>query len=504
MRWYLTLFLVLAMVGRPTAASAQPISRAGQAGQARETLQAKVARLEAALAKVSRDRVDASSLLAMVQELQRQLIALRKKSAAEKQMTRGYKALRSQLDELEQKLGDLQLRLAALSVRDHDIASISYDRGFVMKKGRFKLRIRGFLQAEYRARVLSEERNLLDGEGRDQSGFLIGRARLGFAGHVFSERLRYQFVFELGDRARPNVLLDGLLAYRFHRLIELRAGLMRIPFGRQFALRVCGMQFDDRSQSTLAFYPGRDIGLMATGAFFDSRRFGALRYQIGVFNGANASDTSDNNLDLLYAARLVYEPLGAMPRYEGDSQMSSTPRLAVGGSFFYNLAPTDIGSRLGVTDTTRLASLRDQDTDGEVDNISIYSAAAELAFYWRGVSLSGELFYRKEDPGAVSGSRSFWGTNAQLAAAHAAGLELAVRYSFWERNRFGEDGLTMAPARSHEATLALSAWLFNRAVRVLTSYSHRWLRDISDRQGNTATEPNLRAHLVVVQTQLMF
>jgi hypothetical protein len=469
------------------------------------------ARLEALSKRVNalgKLQADVPALLEAVRSLQQQVSALKRELASRKTMTRGYKALRAQLVGLDDRLGDLELRIAAVALRAGQVGGGGCEDSLCMRAfgGKLKLAVRGLLHAEYEGVIASERRTLAGGRVGDHgSGFALARARLFADAEVFDPRLRLQIGLEAGDRAQ-RLLLDALVGFRWHRMLNVRAGLQRVPFGRQYALELPTMLFRDRSPVTEAFYPGRDIGLLIHGQLLDSSRFGRLSYQAGVFNGAGprGGEFKDDNTDFLYAARLTYEPLGPLAPMESDAAISKRPRIAIGGSVFYNLVETDAAERAGETDPARIGQLRDQDGDGEVDNVGVLGLNAELAMRWRGITWQNELFYRYEDPGAVADSRSFWGVYSQIGVAHREGFEIAARYGFWELSRYGDDGTAVEPARTHEAALALGAWLFSRHLRLQTAYAHRWLRGLETRSGGPLAQQTLREHRVYVQTQLYF
>ncbi|MBW2731837.1 MAG: hypothetical protein JRH20_05545 [Deltaproteobacteria bacterium] len=468
-----------------------------------KSVEARIAQLEEKLGLLGKSSVEASTALQALRDLQRRTRELERLATAKKTVDRGYKALRAQLDDVHERLENLQLQLTAVSMHSAERARLVHDGGFALRAGRhFEMRLGGLLQAGYLGRLVSEERDYAGNTslGAHSSELTLPRARVGLSGHLFDPRMHYVLGLEFGGRGAEG-LLDAYMQFGIPR-ISVSAGLMRVPFGRQFSRDFEHLLFEDRAPTTLVFHPGRDMGLRVHGALWDNERFGRLGMEMGIFNGGGDTPFSDNNTDFLYVTRLVYEPLGPLGGHESDSERSSRPRLAVGGSFMFNLAPTDAAMRAGVVDPTNAAQLRDADGDGEVDNIGVYSAAAEVALAWRGLSVQGELFYRHEDPGAVAESQSYWGAYGQLAARHGSGLEAAARYSYWELHRFGEDGTSVAPGTVHELALALTAWQWNDGLKLQTSYAYRVMHDMGDRQGNSAADDQLRAHLLTVVAQV--
>lgn len=493
-------------VAAQPAAKRKGVAPAG-AQATKDSLAGRLAALRRRVDELDKVRADVPALLEALQRVQREVSALARAVARRKKTRRGFLALRSRLDALDGRLDDLDLKITAVALRAGGGANAGYDRGFYLQTndGKLRLRLEGLLQAEYVGLIASERRNFPGGRlGEHSSSFTLRRARLAADARLFDPRVHLQVGLEFGELAtRP--LLDAFGEFRWHRMLQVRLGLQRVPFGRQYALDLAGMHFRDRSPVTESFYPGRDIGLLVHGALVDSSRYGRLSYQLGVFNGGSTrGGFQDDNTDFLYAARVVYEPFGKLGTHESDTVFSERPKLALGGSIFYNLAPTDAAARAGETDTTKAAALRDQDRDGEVDNVGLLGLNAELTAHWRGIAWQNELFYRREDPGAVASARSFWGVYTQLAALHATGFELATRYGYWQVQRFGDDGTAVAPGKVHEVALALTAWLFERTVKLQASYAHRWLRDLADLRGNAPVDANAREHEFMVQAQLAF
>ncbi len=494
--------LVLTLVLTLTLLASPPSTVLAQAKST--TPRARLSALANRVEALGKLQADVPALIEAVRSLQEQVSALKRELAAKRTMARSFKAVRAQLDGLKERLGDLELRITAVALQAGGGAGGCRD-SLCMRAfgGKLKLSMRGLLQAEYQGVIAARRRDLAGARlGDHASTFTIARARLFADGEVLDPRLRVLVGLELGDRA-PRLLLDALVGFRWHRMLMVRAGLQRVPFGRQYALELPTMLFRDRSPVTEAFYPGRDIGVLIHGHLMESSRFGRLSYQAGVFNGAGGK-LRDDNTDFLYAARVTYEPLGALAPMESDAAVSRQPRIAIGASVFYNLVETDAAKRAGETDPARVALLRDQDGDGGVDNVGVLGFNAELAMRWHGITWQNELFYRYEDPGAVADSRSFWGIYSQVGVAHRAGFEIAARYGFWELSRYGDDGTAVEPAKTHEATLALGAWLLSRHLRLQTAYAHRWHRGLQTLSGGALADDKLREHRVYVQTQLHF
>jgi hypothetical protein len=232
----------------------------------------------------------------------------------------------------------------------------------------------------------SEERIVENAYGG--GGFGVRRARVGFAGRVH-ELLAFQVLAEL---AGSPSLMDAYLDLPFDDTLQLRFGQFKTPFGRQLLVPESRLQMiepsvlvdggiADRNPSNLGA-PGRDIGLMMTNAFGDGR---LVELHNGVFNGDGRNLRHNPDDGVLFVSRLSLHPLGAPGRLEeSDVAQEEDPRV----SFALNLA---IGRDGG-------EGIRGFDEDGDpisppfAEHTNRYGA--DLAFFWGGFSLYGELLYR--------------------------------------------------------------------------------------------------------------
>jgi len=149
--------------------------------------------------------------------------------------------------------------------------------------------------------------------------FSIPRLRFYLLGTVFKPWMRYKIEVELSSLksdAKVNInnsrLTDAYVEFAKSPYATLRAGQYKVPFGLQELTSDTRQEFVDRSIASAKFAPARDIGAMLSGQFFKNR-FG---YQAAVFNGAGQNNPQDDRA-FLYAARLVYDPLGEYKLIEG-------------------------------------------------------------------------------------------------------------------------------------------------------------------------------------------
>lgn len=446
---------------------------------------------------------DGAATLKSLQDLQTKVTALSQTAAGYEKMSQGFKAMRAKAQDYENRLGNMELALAAIKMQmATQVASAGFKDGFFIQSPnkKFLLRIGGLFQGGYLGMIYSD-----DGEDKPEfenvSSFVFRRARLATSGHLLNWRLAYRVEFDFAS-VDPGPLLEGWGELVMHRLLKVRLGKQKIPMGRQMLIHSAYQQFVERSGVTGAFAHGWDLGVMVRG---DLSLLGVLSYQMGIFNGAGGERDQDDNTDFLYGVRLVYQPLGPIPYSEGDAEISKL-KIAVGGAFSYNLARTDILARSCTNtkcDLTPNSTMTDADDDGHDDNVGVYTANAELTFRMGGIAWQNELFYRREDPGAVDQARDFWGIYSQASFYHFdSTLELAARYGFWQPNDYGQRRDIPRPNEIHEVAVVLNALTWGRNVKWQAEYAHQWQRDLA--YGETPIGKHLRVHVVRLQMQFAF
>lgn len=406
------------------------------------------------------------------------------------------------LEQIDTRLGDLELKLSTLSLQLAGRAPVAgYDGGFFIQSPnrRFRLRLGGLVQAGYAGTIYANQRIFSGTDlGQDSSKFVLHRARLKLDGYIYEPQFSYYAEFDFGSAA-PGPVLQAYAELQLMPLLALRAGRLKIPVSRQLLVPAGELLFRERSGVVQQFAPGWDLGAMIYGRVVGK---GLIGYQFGVFNGAGSHGVDNDNIDFLYALRITAEPLGRLARGEGVMQ-DSPLRLGIGASFSFNLAPTDIHLRQGETDATKAAALRDQDGDGDEDNVGVYTVGAELAARWRGLSYEGEFFYRLEDPGAVAENRAYWGIFNQLSYhIIRMGMQFALRHGYWEPHNYGQAGNVVRPRSIHELGGSFAVILWQRRIRLQAEYGHQWLQDLASSQGNIPE--SLRAHRVMVGMQIGF
>jgi len=274
--------------------------------------------------------------------------------------------------------------------------------------------------------------------------------------------------------------------------LAVRAGRLQTPFSRQWLVAEDRFQLADRSDATELFRPDRDLGVQVRFAPGPGR----VQVSAALMNGSALPATRNDNLDFAYVARLTVQPWGAVPPDEGDAEDVQHPLVAVGGSFLYNLVPTD-AALVGLP--------TDVDGDGRIDNVAIWQAGAEAAARFRGASLEAELFYRRYDFGAAQSIEklTYWGAYGQAGYfLLPRRLEVAGRYSWAQPSRFGlsSDARRLVGAAHHETTLGGSYLFAGRALKAQLEYSYL----VDDEVPALPGAASRYSHRVRVQLQLAF
>ncbi len=465
----------------------------------------KVSELDRKLEQALKASGDAATARAAVQALQNELVAVKKELAELRAGGQAFKELRARVEALAKGLAALDRKLGRTKAElESSQLNAGFKDGFFLRgpSNRFLLRVRGFIQGGFAGRIFSDELTYSGGTlGENVSTFELRRARVEMFGHVISKIMKYRLALDFGE-LDPGPVLEAYGDMRIFGPLQLRFGRQKIPISRQLLVHSAYQHFTERSEVVNTFAPGWDLGLVLHG---EVNWIGPVTYQFGIFNGAGGLAPVDDNTDFLYSARLVYEPLGKIPYSEGDSLQGYY--LSVGGSFAYNLAPTDIHLRNNETDAKKARTLRDGDADGNIDNVGIFLLGAELTARLAFLLWHSEFYYRMEEPGAVGSVRKFWGVFSQIGTVpRFSNYEFAVRYGFRIPSYYGLTRTIPRPERVHEAAGVASLFTWKRRLKWQVEYRFQYMQDLRTRQGTTETQvlDRLLEHQIRLQAQLYF
>ncbi len=172
--------------------------------------------------------------------------------------------------------------------------------GFFLQSpsGDFKLKLRGYAQADYRLFPFEK------GDTGNDS-FFMRRVRPIFEGTVYKYfDFKIMPDFGLGN----TVLQDAYMDVRYLPYASIRAGKFKEPVSLERLQSGADLLFIERAISqNLA--PNRDVGVMLYGDVADS----VFSYQLGAFNGVfnGGSSDGDNQTDKDFAGRVFVQPFRA-------------------------------------------------------------------------------------------------------------------------------------------------------------------------------------------------
>lgn len=298
--------------------------------------------------------------------------------------------------------------------------------------------------------------------------FAVRRARLLFRGHALTKDLTYTLQLGLSNQdTEPDLRIpvrDAYLEYVALRDLSVRAGQMKVPFGRQRVTSSSAMEMVDRSIVVTELNLDRDVGVL----LFSKDLFGLgkhLGYSVGVFGGDGRNRLAEER-GVLSVARLEIWPFGAFDDYsEGDLKRLSTPRLALGLGGAYNQNSPRPRSTTG---TPYLL--------GGVDYLHL---AADAHFKWYGFSLVTEGLYRNSaDLLHVGAAPASGGPAPREFSRSAAGYYVQAGQMLTERvqatARWGElwplRPTDPALLRARELGGGLSYYFFEHALKLQADY----------------------------------
>lgn len=187
------------------------------------------------------------------------------------------------------------------------------------------VRLAGYLQLRYRHDPTIEDT------------FDIRRARLDLKGDL-TGRLDYRLQAEFAGTSVK--LLDAAIGYSFDPALKMTAGQFKIPFSLENLTPSPKLETINRSQVVEALVArgkdvignqnGRDIGVQASGGFFQREGAYLFDYAVGVFDGAGIN-TADTNEQKDITGRLVIHPVKDLSAgasfYKGRFTLPATPSI---------------------------------------------------------------------------------------------------------------------------------------------------------------------------------
>lgn len=436
----------------------------------------------------------------------------------EKELSEVKKALNKQTEAIDEKMqaatqkpehkaliremiSDLRLSDVKETPAEKELRTV-YDEGFYLKGKDDQIRIGGWLQADARW--------FLDSDNHKNDSFLIRRARFDIRGILENDWAYRIYATFLGER--NGILQEGWLEYRKYPGFRVRVGQVFEPFSLEAMYSALWTDFMERAVIVNTLSPQEDIGIMILGKFWENR----MEYGLGFFNGQGRNREAVVD-DKDFTARLVYSP------FLHSSSLIFLKKLNIGGSFStgnnkQDLSGFDLKSdaatpffdiQSGVNQDGRLTrwgleldyaissfGLKGEYLQGRFDRITKGTSYSNLdlsgGYFTAGYVLTGEDWpqnatikpRRDFDP-----ARGGWGA-----------FQILGRYQFIETDsELLSKGFAVGTDRAQSATLGLN-WYWNGHARFQLNYSYSWFKDLITVNGVRLDKENV----VLVRFQYVF
>jgi phosphate-selective porin OprO and OprP len=420
--------------------------------------------------------------------------------------------LQEQVRELEQRVNSLEHRretnpTVAAAKTAPELTLGSGGLSIASGGGEFKLRLRGYAQADARFYLQDSTHALTD-------SFLLNRVRPVFEGTVFRN---YDFKVMPDFGQGKAVVQDAYIDAHFLPWLSLRAGKYKGPVGLERLQSARDLVFVERALPT-DLVPNRDVGLAVHGDLLG----GALSYEAGVFNGAadGRSDDVDESDSKDVEGRLF-----ARPFKRTSVTLLRGLGLGVAGTFGHENGAAPAYTTIGQQPFFSFAS-------GVIASGTRTRVAPQGYYYWGPFGMLGEYVLSAEDVGKgtvgatlrnsawqVAGSYVLTGEQASytgvvpdrpfdLRAGGWGALELAARVSRLDVDpkAFSNFGPVTTPnlladsARSAGRATSWGVglnWYLNRSLKFVTDYELTYFRQ-GAAAGNREAEQVLFSRLQIV------
>jgi len=174
---------------------------------------------------------------------------------------------------------------------------------FMSSDGNLDATLGGYMGLHYRYFSQRPEDNVRT----SPDTWYLRQARIEFYGDIYKDfDFRIMLDFPTGtSSANTGTVTDAYIGWRRHPEFSVRLGQFKEPFEQEQTTQDRVLDFDERSDGD-RFVPGRDIGAMVYGKFFD----GILSYEAGYFNGSGRG-VVDSNKGKELAGRIRVMPFAA-------------------------------------------------------------------------------------------------------------------------------------------------------------------------------------------------
>ncbi len=287
---------------------------------------------------------------------------------------------------------------------------VRYDNGFVLRpsdpnQSPFSLKINQQNTFRYSG-FARDETSWIDSAGNinpiiSSSNFLIPRGRLIFSGNTFLPELSYLLNIDYNTVGRNAIGFRAFaLSYQFSRALEVSVGQNKVPGTREWLLSSwVAQEGPDRSMATTFFRPSLSQGIWVRGQPMDG-----LHYHAMLCNGFNTLNVTPNQFNhrLCWSDSVWWEPWGEFGPGYSDLEDHQQPVLRAGTSYTFALGRGDQAdsqasenSALRLSDGTLITQPGAFAPGVTLQRYDVSLAAVDLAFKYRGFSLSTELYFQE-------------------------------------------------------------------------------------------------------------
>jgi phosphate-selective porin OprO and OprP len=171
------------------------------------------------------------------------------------------------------------------------------------------IRSGSLLRMDFRAMVQADGRAFSPQLTSKEGTFDVSRVRLGLRGRLlthFEYEGEYEFRETFGGRHLNHPLRDAFVNFDYFDDFQLRIGKFKLPFSQEQNTGAANLDFILRSRIADELAPGRDLGAMLHGRFFNR----GIGYEAGVFknDGENAKPAAGPEGRRTVAVRVTGRP----------------------------------------------------------------------------------------------------------------------------------------------------------------------------------------------------
>lgn len=267
-------------------------------------------------------------------------------------------------------------------------ANVSYGKNgfeFRTENDKFSLAIQNRIQARYAIPFDSDPRSLSDLE-RDDSSFMIRRARTRLRGHAYWPWLQFYLQY---DWSQP-VLRDLTLTIDKYKWAKLWVGRGKVFYNDERVTSSANQQFVNRSIVNDLFTVDRQQGVQVFGNLFPGA-WHDISYYAGVFTGLGVGESSNDDDHMMYSGRLQWNAMGGqMPFSQSDIEYHEEPAL----NFAVAAATNRSRCTVFATDSNSCRDLPGL-AAGQDGQYRINQMMEEVRFKWRGFSMQHEMHWKE-------------------------------------------------------------------------------------------------------------